>query len=504
MVRRRWPWPVVVGVVVLILVGATIWLLSGGDPGEGYTGPPPPVEFEIKGYKVASSVPFHGQLEILDSRIIPPRALDGYEFTTEHPEIILGRPHSFAWKVTSGVILLVACKVTAKEPAPQLQVAQPGFEKATAKDLNEGLADCHKNGKTPALSLVFRLPREDAANTARLAIELRWQNQDGKTLSGRISLKNAPRLPEESSQQATEEKAPTCDGEWWGQPSNQPHVRAIVIQKNTFPCLGEVRFAPKGGVRFEKPDKTISFEKNQIHIRGGKVIEVASPVEWTEKDGELVGTHTLSKQVVAKVKMSGRTLTGEAIVPPAVRLFLGNAETLKIAQFEKRKSAGSPEVAVGLTWPSYPFPPSELNKQANKRPVVTRPDPAAEAKAQPAKQVANREEVQKLQGWWQLVKSVSKDSELGNMSPPWGLRIEGERFTFVVFGQPGHQGSFTLDSTGAVKTIDLTITPKEGKAFIKRGIYKMDGQTLQMCLGEPDQDRPKEFDKAYGISYYKR
>jgi len=353
MVRRRWPWLVCGGVVGLLLTGAAIWLLSGGDAGEGYTGPQPPVEFEVTGYKVASSVPFHGRLQIRDSQIIPPRAPDGYEFTTEHPEIILGRPHSFGWKVKSGMVLLVACKVTVKEPAPRVQeirlmqgkkevatldgVAQPGFEKATAKDLNEGLTDCHKNGKTPELSLVFRLPNEETANPAKLAVELRWQNQDGKTLSGRISLKNAPRLPEETPQQASGEKTPTYDGEWRGQPSKEPHVSAIVIQKNTFPCRGEVRFAHKGTVRFEKPDETFSFEKNQVRVRGRDDIEVVSPVEWTEKDGELVGTHTHSKQVVARVRMSARILTGETTVPPGVRLLLGNAEKLNIRQFEKGK-----------------------------------------------------------------------------------------------------------------------------------------------------------------------
>ncbi len=355
MARRRLPWLVAGGMLVVLVAAATIWLLSGGGATEGYTGPPPPVEFEIKGYKVASSVAFHGRVNIKDSKIIAPRAPDGYEFTTEHPEIVLGRPHSFGWKVKSGVLFLVSCKVTVKELAPRLAeirlirgrqevasldgVAQPGFEKATAQRLNDGLAQCHKNGNTPEVSLVFRVPEEEVANPAKLSIEIRWQNQEGKEFSGRISLKHTARTPDESPKPPSGENPSTYDGEWRGRPSKEPHVGAIVIQKNTFPCLGEVRFAHKGGARFEKPDETFSFDKNEVRVRGRDDVEVVSPVEWTQKDGDIVATHTHSRQVVAKVKMCGGTLVGDATVPPGVSLFLGNADKLKLLEFKKGKQS---------------------------------------------------------------------------------------------------------------------------------------------------------------------
>ena len=347
----RWPWLAAGGGAMLVLAGFTVWLLIGGeDPGEGYSGPPPSVEFEVKGYKVASAVPFHGDLQIRDSKMVPPPAPGGYEFTTEYKEIP-GGPNAFGWKATSGVLLLVSCKLTVKESSPGLEeirlvrgnreiatldgVVQSGFDKATAKDLNDGLAECHKNGKTPTLALVFRVADGPTANPAKLAIEICWQNREGKTLSGRLSLKNASRIPEESRKEPSADKPPTYEGEWSGEPSAEPHVSAIVVQKNTFPCLGEVRFAHKGGGKFDKPDEDFSFQNNRVRVRGVDDVEVTSPVEWSKEGDELVGTHAHSKEVVARIKLSGPLLVGEAQVPSAVRLLLGNANKLTISNLKK-------------------------------------------------------------------------------------------------------------------------------------------------------------------------
>lgn len=137
---------------------------------------------------------------------------------------------------------------------------------------------------------------------------------------------------------ADDDQPLTLAGEWQGDPSDKPHVRAIVIEKNEFPCGGEVRFFHKGGgTSFEKGNDSFSFDNNQVHVQDGDKIEVVSPVVWSKEGENLVGTHAKNKDVVARVKLSGRTLGGEATVPAGARLFLGNAQKITVSQLKKRK-----------------------------------------------------------------------------------------------------------------------------------------------------------------------
>ena len=52
-------------------------------------------------------------------------------------------------------------------------------------------------------------------------------------------------------------------------------------------------------------------------------------------------------------------------------------------------------------------------------------------------------------------------------------------------------------------TIDLVIDdgPEEAKGKTSKGIYKIDGEKLTLCVSAPGKDRPKEFaqvdDEAY-------
>jgi len=76
-------------------------------------------------------------------------------------------------------------------------VAQPGFEKATAPGLNEGLAECHRSGKTLTVGFVFRVPSRELANGADLAMELRWRDKGGSSFSRRLSLAKVDRVNDE-------------------------------------------------------------------------------------------------------------------------------------------------------------------------------------------------------------------------------------------------------------------------------------------------------------------
>lgn len=319
------PKPSATAIITLPVTGPVKVIPGDGD--KPYVGPPPPVEFDIKGYKVVSSVPFGGRVEIRDGQIRSPAAPEGYEFTSEHKEIILGRPHSFGWKPKSGSLLLVVCKVTVKDPAPRLErirlmqgkqevvgldgLAQPGFDKANAKDLNNGMTECHKSGKTPEVCLVFRVPDGGMTNPTKLAVEVEWLSHEGKPLSGTYLLQNVPSLQDEKQPEPQPEKPkPTkYKGEWRGPPSDEVHVEAVVFEEDTFPCKGTVKF-------------------------GGKGVGIGTPVSWEQEEGQVIGTK--DGQVVARVKLADRMISGDITVPESARFFLGNARAFTITGFEKR------------------------------------------------------------------------------------------------------------------------------------------------------------------------
>jgi uncharacterized protein (TIGR03067 family) len=52
-------------------------------------------------------------------------------------------------------------------------------------------------------------------------------------------------------------------------------------------------------------------------------------------------------------------------------------------------------------------------------------------------------------------------------------------------------------------TIDLTIEdgPEDAKGKLSKGIFKLDGEKLTLCVSTPGSDRPKEFAQADGEAY---
>jgi uncharacterized protein (TIGR03067 family) len=71
--------------------------------------------------------------------------------------------------------------------------------------------------------------------------------------------------------------------------------------------------------------------------------------------------------------------------------------------------------------------------------------------------------------------------------------IKGEKYTFE-FNDLKEEGTIKLDPGKKPATIDLAITEGEDKGKSQVGIYKMDGDTITVCLAPPGaKDRPTEF-----------
>jgi uncharacterized protein (TIGR03067 family) len=107
------------------------------------------------------------------------------------------------------------------------------------------------------------------------------------------------------------------------------------------------------------------------------------------------------------------------------------------------------------------------------------------------------------------IQSTWKPDKFDNGGGPGGPgpgELDAMRFVFEkdgvlrVTGGPGGEamtGTYKLDPTTKVKTIDMTVNPPKGVNGAKPetilGVYELDGDTLKLCFGEgPKKGRPDE------------
>ena len=121
--------------------------------------------------------------------------------------------------------------------------------------------------------------------------------------------------------------------------------------------------------------------------------------------------------------------------------------------------------------------------------------------ADDAKEKAIKQEREKLQGKWKLT-SVARDGK---------ERAAGFDFFVVIKGDKWDDNGTTIqiDPSQNPKRIDLNYKKgPDGQAPFEKGIYKLDKDTLTVCICEPigEVERPKEFKSTEGhvIRVYKR
>jgi uncharacterized protein (TIGR03067 family) len=102
----------------------------------------------------------------------------------------------------------------------------------------------------------------------------------------------------------------------------------------------------------------------------------------------------------------------------------------------------------------------------------------------------DKEDKEKLQGEWVSLKreSAGKSQILTRDSPLYHkFNFEGDKVTCTAFS-PDPGGTFAIDSSKKPKTIDYTTAT----GFLMEGIYELNGDTLKLCFGNPNE-RPTEF-----------
>lgn len=71
--------------------------------------------------------------------------------------------------------------------------------------------------------------------------------------------------------------------------------------------------------------------------------------------------------------------------------------------------------------------------------------------------------------------------------------VSGDHVVWRRNGKPFSGSSITLDIKAIPKSIDVVPDGAQVQDKLVRGIYKLDGDTLTICMAEPGQPRPKEF-----------
>ncbi len=122
------------------------------------------------------------------------------------------------------------------------------------------------------------------------------------------------------------------------------------------------------------------------------------------------------------------------------------------------------------------------------------PPPAADAgeKGADAFNEAAKKDLQALQGDW-ILQSIEENGmkvELGDDQQAI-LTFKDTQWSFPPTKQQGEV--IALDPTTNPKRIDMKSTPEGREASVREGIYKLDGDSLILCLGK-GKNRPTNFD----------
>jgi uncharacterized protein (TIGR03067 family) len=104
------------------------------------------------------------------------------------------------------------------------------------------------------------------------------------------------------------------------------------------------------------------------------------------------------------------------------------------------------------------------------------------------------EELQKLQGKWQMVGlEVNGEKVPAERFQASRLEIKDNRYV-VNTGRSVHETTIKLDPAKSPKAIDMTFEDGDNKGDTAQGIYKLDGDTLTICRPRlPPHERPSEF-----------
>jgi uncharacterized protein (TIGR03067 family) len=119
------------------------------------------------------------------------------------------------------------------------------------------------------------------------------------------------------------------------------------------------------------------------------------------------------------------------------------------------------------------------------------------------KPAVDKDDLKKLQGTWVVV-----ESEHGGKKAPAKelaklvVEVSGNKMTTREVGDLMEEASITsIDAKAKPAALDLKITSGSDNGKVVKAIYKLDRDTLTICVAEPGKDRPEAFSGKAGSGH---
>ena len=106
-----------------------------------------------------------------------------------------------------------------------------------------------------------------------------------------------------------------------------------------------------------------------------------------------------------------------------------------------------------------------------------------------------KQELKRFQGDWTLIAKTEFDGKAAakDVFNDTIMFVDGDKFTIKQSGQLMLEGTFTVNPSKKVKTIDVILNGEKDKPVL--GIYEIKGAKRRSCFALPSQPRPDDFRK---------